>query len=159
MTMTTNQPAVIDEGAFSVRRSIRIAADQAKVWATITQPDLISQWFGRADFDGTAEGAVGTLTWDGRGSLPVRIEAIDEPHSISYRWNNDDASGLIPDALDEPTSTVFIFTLEPVDGATLLTVVETGFENTSDPVANLGYHRSGWTSELDKLVALLEGTA
>ena len=40
---------------------------------------------------------------------------------------------------------------------TELTVVETGFENTSDPAANLESHREGWDSELDKLVALLEG--
>ena len=40
---------------------------------------------------------------------------------------------------------------------TRLTVVETGFETTSDPIANLESHRTGWNDELDKLVALLEG--
>ena len=37
-----------------------------------------------------------------------------------------------------------------------LTVVETGFETTSDPAANLESHRQGWDAELDKLVALFE---
>jgi uncharacterized protein YndB with AHSA1/START domain len=159
MSMTTNQPSVIDENAFSVRRTIRIAADPGKVWATITQPALISQWFGRADFTGTAVGSLGTLTWDDHGSFPVRIEAIDEPRMISYRWSNDAASGGIPESLDEEGSTVFTFTLEKVEGGTQLTVVETGFENTTDAAANLEDHRGGWDSELDELVALLEGAA
>ncbi|MEP6561594.1 MAG: hypothetical protein ABJD68_11065 [Nakamurella sp.] len=44
-------------------------------------------------------------------------------------------------------------------GGTQLTVVESGFETTSDPVANLESHRTGWDSELDQLVALLEGSS
>ena len=52
---------------------------------------------------------------------------------------------------------MFTFTLEPVAGGTRLTVVETGFDATSDPIANLEGHRGGWDGELDKLVALLEG--
>ena len=43
-----------------------------------------------------------------------------------------------------------------MSGGTQLTVVESGFEHTSDPAANLESHREGWDSELDKLVALLE---
>ena len=75
---------------------------------------------------------------------------------VSYRWGNDDASGVVEAELDDAHSTVFTFTLEPVADGTRLTVVETGFETTSDPAANLEDHRSGWDGELDKLVALLE---
>ena len=46
-----------------------------------------------------------------------------------------------------------------MSNGTRLTVVETGFEHTSDPSANLESHREGWDGELDKLVALLEGRA
>jgi uncharacterized protein YndB with AHSA1/START domain len=159
MSMTINQPSVIDDETFSVRRTIRITATSDKVWAAITEPALISQWFGRADFAGADAGSLGTLTWDDHGSFPVRIEAVDEPRSISYRWSNDAASGSIPEALDEKTSTVFTFTLESVDGGTQLTVVETGFEHTSDAANNLEDHRGGWDFELDELVAMLEGSA
>jgi len=84
---------------------------------------------------------------------------VEEPRSISYRWSNDGALGVIPTALDEQSSTVFTFTLEPTETGTQLTVVETGFENTSDAAANLEDHRGGWDFELDELVALLEGAA
>jgi uncharacterized protein YndB with AHSA1/START domain len=155
MSMTTNPPSVIDDEAFSVRRTIRIAAPVEKVWAAITEPEHISRWFGRAQFDGADAGARGTLTWPGEKPTPVRIEAIDAPREVSYRWGSDDASGDVPDDLDEH-STVFTFTLIEVPGGTELTVVETGFETTSDPAANLESHRSGWNDELDKLVDLLE---
>ena len=75
---------------------------------------------------------------------------------MTYRWGNDDAADSRPDEIDEATTTVFTFTLEPIDSGTQLTVVETGFENTSNPLANARDHGTGWTDELDKLVALLE---
>jgi len=153
--MTVNEPATVDGPAFTVRRTIRIAAPVDKVWTAVTEPEHISRWFGRAEFDGSGVGAVGTLTWDDHGSIPVRVEAVDEPRSITYRWSNDDALGQIPDELDVEHSTVFTVSLEPVEGGTQLTVVESGFENTSDAVANLEFHRQGWNSDLDELVALV----
>lgn len=159
MSMTVNQPSVIDEGAFTVRRTIQIAAPIDRVWSAVTAPEHISRWFGRAEFAGATAGSLGTLTWPDRDPIPVRIEAIDAPHSVSYRWGNDDASAVVPTEVDEKNSTVFTFTLEPVGDGTQLTVVETGFENTSDPMANLEDHRGGWNSELDKLVALLESAS
>jgi uncharacterized protein YndB with AHSA1/START domain len=155
-SMTSNQPAVVDEGGFSVRRTIRIAAPIEKVWSAVTEPEHISRWFGRAAFDGTGTGTRGTLTWPGREPIPLRIEAIDEPRMIAYRWNNDDALGTSPEEVDDEHSTVFTFTLEPLPDGTRLTVVETGFDATSDPAANLESHRRGWDGELDKLTGLLE---
>ena len=157
--MTINQPATIDGAAFTVRRTIDIAAPVGKVWVAITDPAHISRWFGRAQFDRSGAGALGTLSWDDHGSIPVRVEEVDEPRMIAYRWSNDHALGTPPEALDIDHSTVFTFTLEPTATGTQLTVVETGFENISDPQAELESHRGGWDFELDELVALLEGDA
>ena len=156
MSMTVNEESVVDERTFSVRRTIRIAASIDKVWRAVTQPEHISAWFGQTVLDGAVVMATGTMTFPDYGAVPLRIEAIDEPHSVSYRWGNDDAAGHLPETVDPEHSTVFTFTLEPVGDATQLTVVETGFETTSDPRANLAAHREGWNSELDKLVALFE---
>ena len=90
--------------------------------------------------------------------MPIRVEAMDAPRMVSYRWGNDGASGSTATEVDEH-STVFTFTLEPQADGTRLTVVETGFEHTSDPAANLEDHRGGWDSELDKLVAVVEADA
>jgi len=156
MSMTANEASIADVAAFSVRRTIRIEAPVSKVWAAVTEPEHISLWFGRADFDDSGAGAQGTLTWDGYGSVPVRIEAIEPQRSVTYRWNNDDALGAPIPVFDETRATVFTFSLVETHGGVLLTVVESGFENTSDPAFNLEAHREGWNSELDKLVALLQ---
>lgn len=166
MSMTVNPASVVDEDAFTVRRSIRIEAPVATVWAAVTQPDLISQWFGRADFtaaDGSsatqaAPGATGSITWPDRDPVPVRVESVDEPRLVAYRWVNPCLDEAIPAAVDEAHSTVFTFTLEPLAGgtATELTVVETGFDTMSRPAEHMESHRGGWNGELDKLVALLE---
>lgn len=157
--MTDNQPSVIDEGTFTVRRTISIGAPIEKVWSAVTDPEHISKWFGRVVLDGAGPGATGSITFTDYGSVPLRIEAVDAPRMVSYRWGNDDAAGQLPDTIDEEHSTVFTFTLESVPDGTQLTVVETGFEFTSDPAANMASHSDGWVSELDKLVALLEGDA
>lgn len=159
MDRAAEEASVVDAEEFSVRRSIRIAAPIEKVWRAVAEPEHVSRWFGRTELDGTGAGAVGTMTFGPDDVIPLRVERIDEPHLIVYRWSNDDALGRRPDVLDEATSTVFTFTLEATDGGTLLTVVETGFDRTSDPAANMEYHRTGWDEELDKLVALLEGDA
>ena len=157
MSRPPTSPPSSTRTTFTVRRTIHIAAPIEKVWSAVTEPEHISRWFGQAAFDGSGVGATGTLTWPDDGSIPVRIEAIDAPRMVSYRWGNDDALGERPDELDDAHSTVFTFTLEAVPDGTQLTVVETGFETTSDPAANLEDHRGGWDAELDKLVALLEG--
>ncbi|PRB11134.1 hypothetical protein CQ047_04615 [Microbacterium sp. MYb72] len=157
VNMTENPASVVDEETFSVRRTIRIAASVDKVWRAVTEPEHISRWFGRTVLDGAGVGATGTMTFPDYGAIPLRVEACDEPNLIAYRWGNDDAQDARPEVLDPETSTVFTFTLEPIDGGTQLTVVESGFERTSAPLENLESHRTGWDSELDKLVALVEG--
>ena len=159
MASRTEEASVIDATGFTVRRSIRIAAPAEKVWRAVAEPEHVSRWFGRTELDGTGVGATGTMTFGPDDVIPLRVEQIDEPRLISYRWSNDDALGHRPSELDEDTSTVFTFTLEPVDGGTLLTVVETGFDRTSDAAVNMEEHRTGWDLELDKLVALVEAEA
>lgn len=173
MVSTTQNPAaVVEEATFSVRRTIRIAASIDKVWQAVAEPEHISRWFGRVELDGTGVGATGAMAFPDAGAstetvLPLRVEAREEPRLIAYRWRNDDAdrhardgsSGDHADVFAPDQTTVFTFTLEEFDGGTQLTVIETGFEGTSDPAVNLASHRDGWTEELDKLVALLEGSA
>lgn len=151
-----NPRSVADHDTFTVRRTIRIAASVEKVWSTVTEPEQISRWFGRTVLVGDGVGAHGTVAWPDEPAIPIRVEAVDRPRMISYRWCNDDSVESTPDEVDPTHSTVFTFTLEPVDDGTQLTVVETGFETTSDPAANLESHRLGWDEQLDRLVALLE---
>ncbi len=152
--MTRNEPSAVDTVAFTVRRTITIAAPIGKVWAAITEAEHIARWFPQAAvLDEVAVGAEGTLVFDGYGAFPVRIEELDPPRTIAYRWGNDTGH---PIPLDPDHSTVFRFTLDVVDGGTRLTVVESGFESLPGAAANMEDSRSGWDSELDELVTYLE---
>lgn len=155
----TNRSPISETDTFTVRRTINIGAPIARVWSAITEPAHISRWFGQAAFIGTGVGATGTLTWPDYGAVPVRVEAIGPPRMISYCWCNDDGAGALPATVDEQHSTVFTFTLEELPDGNQLTVVETGFETTSAPAANLESHRTGWDEELDKLTALVKATS
>lgn len=155
--MTTQNPAATtDELTLTVRRTIHIAASRESVWAAVTEPAHISRWFAPTVLDGSGPGATGTIAFAGYGIVPLQVVSVEPLRSVSYRWNNDDSLGVAPDEFDEDHATTFTFTLEDAPGGTELTVVESGFEVTSNPQANMSEHRKGWTSELDKLVTLLE---
>jgi uncharacterized protein YndB with AHSA1/START domain len=154
-SMTANPPAVVDPAAFTVRRSIRIAATRDAVWDAITDPAQIAQWFGQtAELEALEVGAGGVLGFDGYGAFPFVIEALDPGRSISYRWSNENARPVSP--VDPAHSTVFTFTLDADGDGTSLTVVETGFASLADPAGSLEGNRQGWDAELDELVAYLE---
>jgi uncharacterized protein YndB with AHSA1/START domain len=158
MSMTTNPPSVVDSDEFTVRRTITIKAPINKVWAAITEAEHLAKWFPHSAVLGAvAVGSEGVFTWDDDGNFAVRVEEVDPPRVIAYRWSNDSAQGAEPDRIDPARSTVFRFTLEEIDGGTQLTVVETGFGTLSDAAGSLESHRGGWDSELDELVAYLEG--
>ena len=158
MSMTTNQPSIVDSGEFTVRRTVTIAAPIDKVWAAVTETEHIVKWFGQgAVLDKVAVGGSGTFSFDGYGDFPVQIEELDPPHVIAYRWGNESAKAISP--IDPNRSTVFRFTLEPIEGGTQLTVVESGFDTLTDPAASMEDNRGGWNSELDELVAYLEGVS
>ncbi|MET9274767.1 SRPBCC domain-containing protein [Kribbella sp. NPDC003557] len=157
MESTRNPQAVIDADTYSVRRTIHIQAPLDKVWRTVTEPALISQWFGQITLTGTGASALGTIGWPGERRVPIRVETFEPQSQVSYRWCNEE--GPLPETVDEQRSTVFTFTLEATPSGTQLTVVETGFEHTSDPAQVMADHRGGWDGELDKLVALLERNA
>ncbi|MBH0097825.1 SRPBCC family protein [Salinibacterium sp. NSLL150] len=156
MTMTSNPPAAVDSDAFTVRRTITIKAQVATVWAAISEPEHLSRWFPEvATFDTVAVGETGSFTFEGYGSFPVQVEELDEPNVIAYRWGGPTDDPTKP--IDPKRSTVFRFTLDAIEEGTQLTVVETGFNFGDDPAANMDDHRGGWDSELDELVAYLEG--
>jgi uncharacterized protein YndB with AHSA1/START domain len=143
----------VDEDAFSVSRTITIAAPQEKVWQAVTDPEHIVKWFGSgATLDRLAPGGTGVWTFDGYGDVPIMVEAVHPMDSITYRWGDTTSP-----TIDPAASTVFTLTLTPIAGGTQLHVIETGFETLANPARQMSDNQGGWTSELDKLVALLGG--
>ena len=140
----------------SIQRTVRIDAPRDKVWAALTEPSLLAKWMGEsAEFSAFEVGGTGVLDYDDFGNFPLRITAIEPQDVFEYRW-----SGEPRDVLDDVDSTVVRFTLESDGDATLVTVVESGFDKIAGGTAQrrdrLEQNRDGWNIELDELAALLE---
>jgi uncharacterized protein YndB with AHSA1/START domain len=113
-----------------LEKQIQLDSPRSRVWRALTDTKQFGAWFG-VDLQGTfAPGAAtrGNLTVKGYEHVPfeVIVEKIEPERLFSFRWR--------PYAIDpnvdyskEPR-TLVTFTLEPVDGGTVLTVVESGFD-------------------------------
>lgn len=159
--------STIDLDTASVTRTVTIAAPRDLVWATLTAPDQLALWFGqRADFPhGVHRGATGSFGWQGEGDFPARIEVWEPTDRFAFVWGTP-GEELRPD--NSTTATFDLVDAEPSalnggggDGAgTVLTVVETGFDNLSPDAtawrAAMEDNAQGWNEELDQLVAHLD---
>jgi uncharacterized protein YndB with AHSA1/START domain len=154
--VTQTTPSIVDEENFSVTRTVVIHASRSAVWAALTQPALIAQWFGQtAELPELVVGGTGEFGWvEYDNFAKVLITAVDEKRTFAYRWATS------VDEVRSDNSTEVRFTLTDADDGTVLTVVETGFELVKPDLAGqraeLEDHRSGWNEELDELVTLLE---
>ena len=134
----------------------RIKAPPAKVWAAITQPALMMQWWGPDA--GPTLSAVADVRPGGRFSIVFRLLNGDEHNPTGiYR-------AVVPEktliftwewpGMPERESLV-TFRLEPFDGGTELTLIH---EQLPDAEARKS-HAEGWGGLLDKLSVFLGDTA
>ncbi|MCK8672787.1 SRPBCC family protein [Rhodococcus sp. HM1] len=139
--------------SLDITRSIDIQAPIAKVWAALTEPELIAQWFGdTAEFD-PKPGGVGSFGWTNHDEGPFRVlvEHVDEPKTLIYRWARESNADPVPG-----NSTLVRFDLAEIDGGTRLTLVETGFEELAEPRSAHDGNVEGWQAELGDLVEYVE---
>jgi len=140
----------------SIHRTVRVEAARDAAWAALTEPELLAQWMGdSATLTALEVGGTGVLGYEDFGDFPFRITALEPKSVFEYRWSGEPA-----EALDDNDSTVVRFTLEDDGDATLVTVVESGFNTISGGTAHrrarLEQNRDGWNVELDELVAFLD---
>jgi len=150
-----------------VEREILIDAPPDIVWSVITEAEHVGRWFSDSAAVDLRPGGELILTWDEHGAVYWRVERIDPPRFVSFRWLRPvpDESGA--DELLVDNATLVEFSLDAEGDATRLRVVESGFaelagsdeENAKDAEE----HRQGWELELDELrdyvSALVRGPA
>ena len=138
-----------------IETNVLIDAPRERVWQLITSPEHVGRWFGDAGAEiDLRPGGEMAFTWERHGTVRGRVEAVEPPRRFAWRWLT--AVG----ATDEPrpgNSTLTEFTLDDEDGATRVTVVETGFDalegDPAERTAALRSHTEGWVAELGELVA------
>jgi uncharacterized protein YndB with AHSA1/START domain len=144
-----------------IERKILLKAPRARVWQALASAEEFGNWFGVKLEDQTfAPGRHmrGQITYPGYEHIVfnVWVERMEKEKLLSWRWH----PAAIEEGVDyssEPT-TLVEFRLQDADGATLLTVVESGFD-AIPPHRRLDAFRmnsSGWDAQMtniDKHVA------
>jgi uncharacterized protein YndB with AHSA1/START domain len=115
-----------------IERRILLKAPRARVWRALANAEEFGRWFGvRLEGQMFAPGqrARGQSTYPGYEHIVVEvwIERVEPEKLLSWRWH---PAAIEPDVdySAEPT-TLVVFELEDAEGGTLLSVVESGFDN------------------------------
>jgi uncharacterized protein YndB with AHSA1/START domain len=126
------------DGRYILRYERRLQHPIEKVWAALTEPDRMEEWWARAEVE-LAEGGRARLEWlNGDAVAEGRISRLEPPHTIEF---DTDIHGRL------------LWELQPDGDATRLTLTVTA-ELPDDHLASV---RAGWHSHLDFLEDALDG--
>jgi uncharacterized protein YndB with AHSA1/START domain len=144
-----------------IRKQLLIKAPQARVWAAIADAGQFGEWF-RVRLDSpfvVGQPTTGHITYPGWEHVRFTLvtEAIEPPTRFACRWHPY-AIDMSRDYSAEPM-TLVEFLLEPRDGGTLVTVVESGFDRLPpERIAEaFRMHERGWAEQLDNIRAHVAG--
>ena len=142
-----------------IERETLIAAPLERVWSLVTQPGF---WVAEeADLAGTEarEGESMVATNAQYGDFPVRVERVEPPTYVAYRW----ASAFPGQELRADNSTLVEFTLTPEGDGTRLRVVESGFGSLAGATEQIDQaqqqNADGWIEVLDGFRSRVEKAA
>jgi uncharacterized protein YndB with AHSA1/START domain len=145
-----------------IEKQIVLDAPRERVWRAITDVNEFNEWFGVALTSPFKPRAVvsGRVTHPGHEHLvmTVWVEAMESPRRFSFRWYPE-ATNPNVDYSGEPT-TLVTFTLEDApNGATRLTVVESGFDAVPESrrAAAFSGNSKGWERQLESIRKHLAG--
>jgi uncharacterized protein YndB with AHSA1/START domain len=144
-------------------KKVELKAPVSRVWRALSDHEEFGQWF-RVRLDGPfIPGAVSTgrMTYPGYEHYPwlATVEKVEPERLLSFRWHDFDAGSDIPIA-DQP-ATLVEFRLEQVEGGTLLTITESGFEALSDPrrIEVLRGNTQGWNMQAENIASHVASSA
>jgi uncharacterized protein YndB with AHSA1/START domain len=134
-----------------ISREIVIDAPPERVWAILTEPVHLTQWFSDEVKIDLRPGGRVLFTWHDLGVLAGRVEAVEPPHRFAFRWAPGGEG-----ELRENSSTLVELTLTPESGSrTRLRVDESGFQGLAgsddDRAHRVEENSGGWDRELDEL--------
>lgn len=134
-----------------IKRKILIGAPRSRVWRALTSAQDFSKWFS-ARFEGSFEQGkrlemVSTHPCGNNARFYIIIERMEPEHRFSWRWHPGSANPA------EDASTLVEFHLEEVEGGTLVTVTESGFDQISLARRAKAFEENsnGWEIQLESL--------
>ena len=138
----------------TIEREIHIDASPDIVFAVVSSPDHLKQWWPDDARYEVAPGSSGDITFGdcSAGGKLVQFTVMDvrPPRTFSFRWTH-----AVGESAKEGNSLLVTFDLTPSGGGTLLRMTETGFREMgwSAAVREQQYreHVTGWDFYLPRL--------
>ena len=121
----------------------RFAKPVAKVWAALTTPERLEDWFGAAKIDLRVGGTLHITSANGKLS-EFRITRVDAPHVLEWSW------------LIDGLNTSVLFELAPDGDGCQLMLTHSGLSARDGRGAGV---RAGWHAHLEGLADSLDGRA
>jgi uncharacterized protein YndB with AHSA1/START domain/uncharacterized protein YciI len=152
MTLRKDVQAVADVPNGLVLLSVEIGAPPERVFRALTDPDDVMRWwkvpggFGAREWESDTRAGgkwrCAGVAQDGKThTMHGEYTVVEPPHKLAFTWNP---------SWDEPYTTQVTYTLEAIDGGTLLTLRHEGFADRAEICRN---HTKGWTRVLSLLEA------
>jgi uncharacterized protein YndB with AHSA1/START domain len=140
----------------SIERKILLKAPVSRVWRALSNAEEFGDWFGvelKGKTFAPGNRVQGRVTYPGYEHivLDMVIERMEPEHLLSWRWHPYPADPSV-DYSKEPT-TLVVFKLKEVEGGTLLTVVESGFDNIppSRRLEAFRMNSGGWDEQMKSI--------
>jgi len=139
-----------------IEREILLKAPRSRVWRALSNAEEFGDWFGVA-LKGKAfvagQRVQGQITYPGYEHVvfDVFIDRVEPERLLSWRWHPAAVESSI-DYSKEPT-TLVVFELKEVEGGTLLSVVESGFDNVpaSRRLEAFRMNSGGWAEQMKNI--------
>lgn len=145
----------------SIHKQITLRAQPERVWKALTDHVEFGRWF-QVELDGpfvAGEVVEGRITHEGCSHMrfEARVEALEPLRRFAYRWWPTVMEPGAPASGE--ASTLVEFFLEPADGGTQLTVIESGFDALPADRREDALRRNdgGWTEQMENIRAHVDG--
>jgi len=142
-----------------IEKRIELTAPVSRVWRAITDYREFGEWF-RVKLEGPfVEGQItrGRITYPGYEHVvwEARVQKIEPERLFSFTWphiKSFDKETYSPDYSNAPT-TLVEFRLEPTKAGTLLTLIESGFDQLPEDFREENFRRNdgGWTEQMKNI--------
>ena len=148
----------------TINKEIEISAPRERVYAALTDPNQLSQWFPDAVEGEIKPGERPVFDFGEYGRHSAYVVATDPYSYVAYRWIPGSIhvpEGFVGDVLSEP-NTLCEFFLDEMDGGTRVRLVESGFASLPSEfyAKSIEDNTSGWDVMIFRLKTFIEtGTA
>jgi len=144
-----------------IEKTVDLKAPVARVWRAITDYRQFGEWF-RVRLDGPFEvgkTTTGQITYPGYEHMTWTsvTEQLEPERLFAFSWPPGDVD---PDTrYDDDAKVIVEFHLEPIDGGTRLTIVETGFLQFPEPkrLEVLRSNEQGWDIQAENIAQYVAG--